>query len=214
MPYIIDTRRGRGLVAMMLLGCFLLLAAPAAGADEAGAPAPCAAPAWKHPFTPWNDSGRYTLAPGADMESGTQDWSLSGGAAIVSGNEPFHVGGITDAHSLSVPAGASATSPVVCVAKDYPFFRFFARNAGNARAMLHVEVLYLGADGRLAAASVASLKHRSPLWQATPRISTNVGLTGSTSTADVVPVAFRFTADRAGGDWSVDDVYVDPWSRG
>src|SRR5437868_10962030 len=40
-------------------------------------------------FATWNDYASYFLAPNGGLENGSTGWSLSGGAAVVSGNEPF-----------------------------------------------------------------------------------------------------------------------------
>jgi hypothetical protein len=34
-----------------------------------------------------------------------------------------------------------------------------------------------------------------------------------TSVGGAAPVAFRFTPQGKGGNWQIDDVYVDPWAR-
>src|SRR5439155_8125508 len=68
------------------------------------------------PFSPWLDPAGYSLVPGGDFESGGAGWSFGGGARIGSGNEPYYVtGNSSDASSLVLPAGSSATSPSVCI---------------------------------------------------------------------------------------------------
>ena len=62
------------------------------------------------PFTAWNDSASYYLVPNGGLENGSTGWSLSGGASVVYGNEPFLPTGF---HSLSLPSGSQAVSPVV-----------------------------------------------------------------------------------------------------
>src|SRR5687768_6467811 len=59
-------------------------------------------------FLRWLDPLRYEQAPGGNAESAAS-WTLSGGARIVSGNEPWKVGGSRDAHSLQLPRGSRAT---------------------------------------------------------------------------------------------------------
>jgi hypothetical protein len=157
------------------------------------------------PFLRWLDPAPYVLAPGGDFEA-PSGWSLSGGARVAEGNEPFHVGGRDDRRSLVLPAGGSATSPPVCVGLLHPTLRFFA--AGPARSRLQVEVVYRTLLGP-ASHTVAVLPARSR-WAPTlplPFLANAVGLTaleGATTT-----VQLRFTA--TGGGWRIDDVYVDPW---
>jgi len=51
------------------------------------------------PFLPWLDPTPYTLAEGGSLES-TTGWALSGGARLVSGNEPFYVHSTSDGRTL------------------------------------------------------------------------------------------------------------------
>src|SRR5207248_7693426 len=92
-------------------------------------------------FLPWADVANYTLNPGGSFEPGSAPWTLNG-ASIVSGNESADVGSPTDANSLSIPAGASATSAVICVGIGHPDIRFFARGS-SPTATLNVQVLYV-----------------------------------------------------------------------
>ena len=70
-------------------------------------------------FAQWGDQDQYTLAPNGDFEAANfataSGWTLTGGAAQVAGNESFGVHAKTDSHSLSLPAGATATTPSICV---------------------------------------------------------------------------------------------------
>jgi len=66
------------------------------------------------------------------------DWSMTGGAAIANGNEFYYVGGSEDSRSLSLPAGASATSPAICVG---PTIRSFVkRQSGGWLSLASVRV--------------------------------------------------------------------------
>jgi hypothetical protein len=73
-------------------------------------------------FAPWQDAANYLLAPNGSFEFGSTGWSLSGGAAIVNGNEPFYP---TGTHSLALPSGSSATSPTVCLGTQQLYIRMF-----------------------------------------------------------------------------------------
>jgi hypothetical protein len=83
-----------------------------------------------HPFLQWLDPLPYTLLPGADFESGAAGWTLTGGARVADGNEPFYVTRGSDSHSL-LPPGSSATSPAMCVGLVLPVVRFFS-SGGSA----------------------------------------------------------------------------------
>src|SRR5437899_8309637 len=59
-------------------------------------------------FAPWNDTNLYYLAPNGGVENGATGWSLSGGAGVVFGNEPFYPSGN---HSIALPSGRTVRSP-------------------------------------------------------------------------------------------------------
>jgi hypothetical protein len=94
------------------------------------------------PFKPWGDSKSYVLAPGGDFETGAAGWTLNGGARVVTGNESFAVGGTGQTHSLSLPAGSSATSPPMCIGLFSGGMRLFTSNTGRPNSRLRVQVIY------------------------------------------------------------------------
>ena len=70
-------------------------------------------------FAPWGDYSLYYFAPNGGFESGSDGWTLGGGAAVVSqGNEPWYLGG-AGSHALQIPAGGTA-SISVCYGLAYP----------------------------------------------------------------------------------------------
>ena len=193
------------LAATALVGALVIGPASAGTAMPAAASCPATV---EHPFLPWLDPAAYTLAPGGDFESTSLRWQLSGGARIVSGNEPFRVHGSVDTRSLSIPAGASVLSPPFCAGLGEPALRLFAVG-GNWTSALKVEVLYRTVFGT--ASQTVALVPRMGAWGPTlpmPLLGNVLGLTaldGLTTT-----VQLRFTALGSAG-WKVDDVYVDPW---
>jgi hypothetical protein len=218
MPFITSGKRRSGRLLGGLVGLALLALAPAAQADTTSLaaavnPMRCVPePALTQPFTQWDDFAHYTLAPGGDFEDGRSGWLLLGGARIVDGNEPFQVGGPEDRSSLSLPGSSTAISAPICIDDTYPTFRFFARNTGNLRSTLKVDVLYLTAAGRLSVR--ASGEYTAPSSDWAPPRAMNIDLTiDPSSHAGAAPVAFRFTPG-GGGNWQIDDVYVDPMARG
>ena len=80
------------------------------------------------PFASLGDTNQYKLVPGGSFESGTAGWTLSGGAKVVAGSEPYGATGSVGKSSLYLPAGASAQTPYTCVNASYPSLRLFARN--------------------------------------------------------------------------------------
>ena len=159
------------------------------------------------PFMPWLDFANYVLAPAGDVET-SGSWALSGGAAIVAGNELFQVGGSNDRASLRLPTGSSAATAPMCVGLEHPTVRFFAkRESDSPLGVLGVEALFTDEAGYV---------HRVPIgtivgpgaWAPTaplPLAVNTVALIDNT-----MQVSFRFTP-LDGSEWSIDDVYVDPY---
>ncbi len=163
------------------------------------------------PFLPWLDPAQYFLMPGGDLESNA-GWTLAGGAAIVSGNEPYYVHESTDTRSLLIPAGAWARTTSTCVDFDEPTLRFFVRNTGSLLSTLVVEarirttVLGVTTQTTLPLGVVpGTTRSWQPALPIVFELSANQ-LLGGTSTVD-----FRFSSTGGGGQWQVDDVYVDPF---
>ena len=158
------------------------------------------------------DVAHYTALAGADFESAGAGWSMPGAAAIANGNEPYHVGGSGDSHSLSLPAGASVTSPVICAGLAHPTVRFFAkRRSGGwlSLATLRVDVLFETAGGTVLSLPIGLVLNGGS-WQPTSPMLVMANLLPLLP-GEHTPLAFRFTAQ--GADWSIDDVWVDPYSR-
>lgn len=160
------------------------------------------------PFLPWLDPTSYTLAPGGGFEEATSSWGLGGGARIVTGNEPFEVGRATDARSLAIPAGGTATSPAFCIGLGYPTLRFFA-TGGNLTSLLKVDVIYSTALGTVT--QPVGFVLPAPSWSPTSPMLLLANVTGLLSLQGLTSsVRLRFTALGSVG-WRIDDVYVDPW---
>ncbi len=193
------TPRRLRLAGSLLAGALaaLALASPANAATCAGKSS--------QPFSPWGDFNFYELAPNGTLES-TNGWTLTGGAKLVSGSEPFAVTGRLGRYSLSIPAGATATSPAMCIDDARPTFRFFARAAQGSAASLRAEAIVERPSQYAALGSVSG----STAWAPVAPMSTgaNTLLLDSKGT---VAVRLRFTAT---GDWQIDDLFVDPRKMG
>jgi hypothetical protein len=162
-------------------------------------------------FNPWGDSHSYVLAPDGGFEAGGQGWTLSGGATTVTGNESFFLNEASDSRALSLPAGSSAVSPSICMSLDTSIFRLVARNTGNASSGLRVEAVYplLG----LLRTKTVSTVYANSAWAPSQQMSTV--LTLSTILGTVIPasIQIRLTPVGSGGNWQVDDLYIDPFAR-
>jgi hypothetical protein len=173
-----------------LLALALLLVAPAL------ARADCAAQPLARTFAPWLDAAWYEAAPDGGLEGGGAGWTLAGGAAVVEGNDPYEPG----TSALSLPAGASATTPPMCVDLAHPTVRFFGRGGSGT---LVVTALFRDALGLQQELPVGALLPGGD-WAPSPVLA----IVGNMLSPQV---AFRFAS---AGDWQIDDVYVDPYSKG
>jgi hypothetical protein len=202
------------MAALIALAITLFATAPAnAGLLVASAP-DCTVGALTKPFSKWGDNNNYVLAPGGSFESGATGWSLSG-ASQTTGNETYYVRSASDTKSLRIPAGKSAQTPTVCVGIDKPSIRFFARNAGSGLlgigllSTMSVSVQFetsLGLVAELPLGVVTSSSSWQPSLQMVVLPALLPLLPGN-----YTPVRFRFTA--VGGDWRIDDLYVDPYRK-
>ena len=170
----------------------------------------CTAQVLEQPFKRWLDYFNYTLVPGGNFESGAPAWTLSK-AKVVSGNETFYVRSKKDSRSLSLGASGTATSRPVCVGIEHPTLRLFARNRGLVTSALTVEVLFEDASGKVLSAPIGVVAS-TPTWQPTLPILVVANLLPLLPN-EKTAVAFRFRATGLGGDWQIDDVFVDPRKR-
>jgi hypothetical protein len=196
-----------------------LLALP--GAANAGvlvASAPnCDNGSTSQPFAQWNDDNQYFLAPGGTFEGDLSGWDLNG-ASAVSDQEPWDVAGDNGSSALKIPAGRSVVSPTICVGIEHPTMRFFAHRSGGgllgAASTLLVTArteTSLGLVIEVPVGTITTLTNGTQ-WNKTP---TQVVLSSLLPLlpGDHTPIQFRFTAVGT-ANWVIDDVYVDPRSRG
>jgi hypothetical protein len=159
----------------------------------------CNTNALSQPFQPWLDPNSYELAPGGTFSDSS--WTLSGGASLVPGGEPWAVSGTQSTSSLSLPAGASAESPATCVTAAYPSVRFFVSGVGVA----DVSMVYNGV------AIPAGVAVGTGSWA-----PSGVAITASAITGALNGGTANVSLELSGvvGNVTVSDVYVDPHSRG
>jgi hypothetical protein len=193
------------------LAMLVSTAALIAGAPAQAAPlnfSPCDNATLSQPFLQWFDASNYQLAPGGDFEGSLSGWTLTGGAQQVAGSESYGVTGSVGSYSLSLPNGASGSSPQSCVDAAYPSFRFFTRT-DTPGTTVTASVTYTSPLGTLTV-PVGVVRPTSS-WEPTP-----VFPTGSVIPAllgnGITNVQLEFTA--TGGEAQIDDVFIDPWSRG
>lgn len=204
--------RAAGLAGVATLAISAALAGGAQANILSLLPGSCGNQPESQPFQQWGDSSEYTPVPGGSFESGSVPWLLAGGAKVVSGNESSFVGSASDSHSLSLPAGSTATSPPSCTSIYHPTVRMFVQNTGTASSHLTVYALYPGLLGMVQTAKIGSLTGTGA-WQPSPQVSLLLTNLLATLSLDQTAIAFRFApADRL-GNWRIDDVYLDPYCR-
>lgn len=154
-------------------------------------------------FAQWGDLNPYVLSEGGSMED-AKWWK---GASFVADNDPYHLAG-AGKKSLRLVNGSSATSAWVCQGNSYPTMRFMVRNAGSATAKLDV---FMSLSGVPLGVKLATLTAGSA-WAPSPILSVPTALLPDGFTVQGVQVTF--VASGTGADFRVDDLFVDPRSKG
>ena len=200
----------RFVLATIVSVAAVALCAPAANADLLGNLLGNNCPsAGKQVFAQWGDFRSYYLAPNGGLENGSNGWSLGGGAFVASGNQPFFGSG---SHSLSLPSGSRALSPVTCIGPNALTLRMFGSDVGGTDGGVHVRVLWYGLLNRLLGATDYNTFAGGGAWSPTSSVKSSGGfnlllpLIGSTS------ARIELTPLGGGSAWKIDDVYVDPWA--
>lgn len=188
----------RHLKACALTAAVAFTAFAAATAASTASAATCPPPPTTvQPFLPWSDSNDYVPTTGGSFESGQPAWSLSGGASIVNDNASNKLDPSTDSHSLHLPAGSSATSACVTAPGIIGIVRFFAKSSGG---QLKVEILVKG--GVYNAGTITAGSN----WSPSPILASN-----APAYKGAVTYQIRLTAVGTNADFTVDDVYFDPY---
>lgn len=159
-----------------------------------------------HAFSQWGDNAKYVPVAGGSFES-PAGWKLTGGAAIVAGNNPFYLGSPSDSHSLLLPPGSSAMTPGVCLGILSPTLRFVGSVSGGTG--VHVTMYTQTLLGLVQLPSSADIA-LAPDWDASETqtflIQNVLGLLNLNS----ANIFFRFTP-VGGATVQMDDVYLDPF---
>jgi hypothetical protein len=194
------------ITAMAITGAF---AAPASAGILTASETNCGDETLTKPFAQFGDQANYKLVSGASFENGTTGWTLRGGAKVVTGNEPWKVGGSNHGKSLVLPAGSTAISPTACVGLAEPTLRFFVKK--NRAPLLGVSTLavsvYVKTSLGLTVPVPIGVVLANGQWKPSPKLLIVANLLPLLP-GDRTPVAFQFTPVL--GDWQIDDVYVDP----
>ena len=202
-------RRGGYFPAVVVVVITLVGAATAPNASAFGSVLPCTSRDSSGVFSRWLDPAQYFLASNGGFEQGSQNWSLSAGAAVVSGNEPYQVAGPSDAHSLVLDAGASVESRTACVTMGEPTVRLFVNAPSVVGALLRVDATVQNPTAGVSLTTTYLVVGGvAPAgWAPTPELVIP-NLVGG-----ILPenLTVRITAQGTPATWAVDDVYVDPF---
>lgn len=190
------------LAAAVVVGVAAAFAATAgsAGAGLLSCPGP-----YSQTFAQWGDPSPYTLVPGGSFE-GTTGWRLSGGAAVVSGNEPFYVRSSSDSHSLLLPPGSSATSPATCFATLDPAMRLVGKASDGSGVRVDLYTATLFGIVRLPISTTVDL---SSDWNASEKQNVFLNQVLALTSLGTTNVILRFTPVGS-ATVQLDDVQIDP----
>lgn len=193
----VHSRKFKTVLITAAFGAFLAMA-PAAGAMQC-------APGAQQVFAQFGDASYYTLLPNGGFESGKTAWTTTGSATVAVGNEPFNLSG-KGASSLTLPAGASATSPVFCIQAKTPTMRFVRRLAAGAGGTLRLDAVVAGVP-----LSLGTISGTSTAWAPSPVV--NLWLSSFTVLAPQGALDIQFRVTAISGTWQIDDVFLDPLKR-
>jgi hypothetical protein len=182
------------------------IAAPANAGILTAPATDCGDESLSQPFAGFGDTSHYKVVKGGSFEGSLAEWTLIGGAKVVSGNEPWKVGGASHAKSMVLPAGSSVITPAACVGLAEPTLRFFAKKNSGLLSTLAVSVYVKTSLGLVVPVPVGVVLGNGQ-WKATPKMLIVANLLPLLP-GDRTPVAFQFTPLL--GSWQIDDVYVDP----
>jgi hypothetical protein len=183
------------------------IAAPANAGILTASATDCGDESLSQPFAQFGDNSQYKLVQGGSFEGSLADYTLIGGAKVVSGNEPWKVGGSNHGKSLVLPAGSSVITPPACVGLAEPTLRFFAKKNSGLLSTLAVSVYVKTSLGLVVPVPVGVVLGNGQ-WKASPKMLIVANLLPLLP-GDRTPVAFQFTPLL--GSWQIDDVYVDPY---
>jgi hypothetical protein len=194
--------RGGALVAVVAA----ILAVPAV------ASAACPSTPTTKAFSAFGDNADYSLVSNGAFETGASGWTLSG-ASLGADNESYHVHGNADAKSLVINPTGTAVSPAFCVSKDHPTFRLFTRRTSGSWGNLAVRLRWTDSIGHTNETTVGTVDGGTGSWKASPSfmLATALPLWQSGQTLSVRLV---FDPEDFGGSFAIDDVYIDPYTKG
>jgi hypothetical protein len=183
------------------------LGVTASSALAYGSPLPCGSRAEAPVFAPWGDTANYFLISNGGFESGSTDWSLSSGASVVYGNEPWRVRSSADRRSLQLGPGSWAESRTMCIGFGESGLRMFVKGVSASGAILHVDAIVQNSSNGWIATAAFDVNGGATAWAPSIRIEIPRLFNGSGQEL----LTLRFTERGTPATWLVDDVYLDPF---
>jgi hypothetical protein len=165
-------------------------------------------------FAPWGDLNLCLPAPNGGFESGSTGWSLSGGAVVASGNEPFLK---TGTRSLTLPSGSSAMSPTICLGTQQLYIRMFGKDLDGTDKGLRIRVYWYGLLNKLLGVTDVGVTPAGGDWAPTGQVRSSGGLLTPLPIVALVSstsARVEITPLGSGSRWQVDDLFIDPYISG
>jgi hypothetical protein len=160
-------------------------------------------PPTSQPFLAYGDDDSYFLAPSGDFESAAPGWTLAGGAALVA--SPAGTG-----TALSLPPGATAISPPVCVTRSHVSARLFGQASdGPRRDRARISVDVAGPTGSITADKNIRVEES---WQPTRQFRLGASFFDLDPVTGTTEIRMRFVTDGP-ATAVLDDLWIDPKAR-
>jgi hypothetical protein len=176
-----------------------------------GAPVNCSSPVQSTVFSRWGDYNSYFRLSNGGFENGATDWSLSGGAAVVWGNEPWKVGGAGDVRNLQIPQNGVAESRTLCVSRDQNIMRLFVYNQHVSGSILHIEAWAQAPNGGNWAVTAFDVNGEAAPFGYSPTMQFQIpNMFGGNGMENLF---LRFSTRGASATWWIDDVHIDPFKN-
>jgi hypothetical protein len=167
-------------------------------------------------FSSFNDFNNYFAMPGGSFEAGAPGWSFQNAGIVGATNDTFTTG----SHALKLSNAGSVTSAPICINPQIPMLRFFVKSnvaAGSTGnySQLNVSALIKNSAGSQLTYFLGQLQGSSyGSWTLSPQFTWGKQFDSWLFQADgTATLQLQLTYQGQGGQWWIDDVYVDPVLR-
>jgi hypothetical protein len=195
-----------GLLAISLLGS-LAIASPASAVVGKTPPAlppldeeTCTHQPLSQPLLPFGDANYYVMAPGGTFSSAAA-WYLTGGAKLVATTQPDG----TTGNVLQLPNGAQASGPVMCITREYPMSRLFARAITGSTGDVYLNVQHWDGKRWSAPRDTGGFRGVKKSWTLSGELPISPHRRSGWQ-----QVRFTLVAGGKGSTFQVDNFWVDP----